>query len=40
MPVDNYLVLYIPNDEENIVTVIRVMYVGRDADAQLKYYTN
>lgn len=35
MPVDNYLVFYIPNHEENIVTVIRVMYGGRDVDRQL-----
>jgi len=35
MPVDNYLVFYIPN-HENIVTVIRVMYGGRDVDRQLK----
>lgn len=39
MPIDNYLVFYIPNHEENIVTVIRVMYAGRDVDTQLKYYT-
>jgi len=36
MPVDNYLVFYIPNHEENIVTVIRVMYGERDVDRQLK----
>jgi toxin ParE1/3/4 len=35
MPVDNYLVFYIPNHNEKIVTVIRVMYGGRDIDAQL-----
>ena len=31
-PVDNYLVFYIPNEETRIVTVIRVMYGGRDID--------
>lgn len=36
MPVDNYLVLYIPQKEEKTVTVIRVMYGRRDIDAQLK----
>ena len=36
MPVDNYLVFYIPQNEEKIVTVIRVMYGRRDIDAQLK----
>ena len=36
MPVDNYLVFYIPRSEEKTVTVIRVMYGRRDIDAQLK----
>lgn len=35
MPVDNYLVFYIPNHDENVVTVIRVMYGGQDVDRQL-----
>ncbi len=35
MPVDNYLVFYIPNQEEVIVTVIRIMYAGMDVDNQL-----
>ena len=35
MPVDNYLVFYIPNKDTGIVTVIRVMYAGRDVDNQL-----
>lgn len=35
MPVDNYLVFYIPDKETKIVTVLRVMYAGRDADRQL-----
>ena len=39
MPVDNYLVFYIPNKDIGIVTVIRVMYVGRDVDNQLNNYT-
>lgn len=39
MPVDNYLVFYIPDKDAGIVTVIRVMYVGRDADSQLKGHT-
>lgn len=30
MPVDNYLVFYIPDREERMVTVLRVMYGGRD----------
>lgn len=35
MPVDNYLVFYIPDHERLVVTVIRVMYRGRDVDSQL-----
>ena len=36
MPVDNYLVFYIPNHDSETVTVMRVMYGGRDIDRQLK----
>ncbi len=39
MPVDNYCVFYIPNEEKAIVTIIRVMYGGRDMETQLKKYT-
>ena len=39
MPVDNYLVFYISNKDTGIVTVIRVMYAGRDVDYQLNNYT-
>ena len=35
MPVDNYLVFYIPNHQEKTVTVFRIMYGGRDVDTQL-----
>lgn len=35
MPIDNYLVFYIPTHEKSIVTVIRVIYGGRDIDSQL-----
>ena len=35
MPVDNYLVFYIPDKKTQTVTVIRVMYGGRDTDKQL-----
>ncbi|MCR5122354.1 MAG: type II toxin-antitoxin system RelE/ParE family toxin [Ruminococcus sp.] len=35
MPVDNYVVLYIPDEESSTVTVIRVMYAGRDIEKQL-----
>ncbi|NLC74769.1 MAG: type II toxin-antitoxin system RelE/ParE family toxin [Clostridiales bacterium] len=39
IPVDNYCVLYIPDEEQALVTVIRVMYGGRDIDMQLKECT-
>jgi toxin ParE1/3/4 len=39
MPVDNYCVLYIPDVEKSVVTIIRVMYGGRDIETQLKMYT-
>lgn len=39
MPVDNYCVLYIPDKEKAVVTIIRVMYGGRDIETQLKKYT-
>ena len=37
MTVDNYLVLYVTNKEERTVTVIRIMYGGRDIDSQLNF---
>lgn len=39
MPVDNYLVFYIRDKDAGIVTVIRVMYAGRDVDSHLKGHT-
>lgn len=39
MPVDNYLVFYILDKAAGLVTVIRVMYEGRDVDTQLKNHT-
>jgi len=38
MPVDNFVVFYIPDKDKAIVTIIRVMYGGRDTDEQLSYY--
>ena len=35
-PVDNYVVLYIPDLEEKIVRIVSVMYSGRDINEQLK----
>lgn len=37
-PVGNYLVLYIPDDTQ-VVTIIRVMYGGRDVNTQLNRFT-
>ena len=39
MPVDHYLVFYIPKHESCIVTVIRILYGGWDTAAQLARYT-
>ena len=36
--VDNYLVLYIPDDDTQVVTIISVMYGGRDVDTQLNRF--
>ena len=36
MPVDNYLVFYIPTHDDSTVTVLRVMYGARDIDKQVK----
>lgn len=32
MPIDNYLVFYIPTHDDHIVTVLRIMYGGRNID--------
>ncbi len=40
MPADHYAVLYIPNEEKAVVTVIRVMYGGRNMEKQLNKYTS
>ena len=34
-----YLVLYIPDGDTQVVTIIHVMYGGRDVDMQLKRFT-
>lgn len=40
LPVDNYLILYIPDHDKKIVTILRVMYARRDIDNQLNLFTN
>ena len=39
LPVDNYVVFYTINSEEKAVTVLRVMYTGRNIDIQLNFHT-
>jgi len=36
MPVDNFIMFYIPKVEDKTVTIIRVLYGGRDIDEQLR----
>lgn len=35
LPVDNYIVFYLPDETDTTVSVIRIMYGGRDIDKQL-----
>lgn len=35
LPIDNYLIFYLPEEPENIVNIIRIMYGGRDVRRQL-----
>lgn len=39
MPVDNYLVFYVVDKKSGIVTIIRVMYAGRNVEKQLSDHT-
>ena len=39
VPVDNYVIFYIPDKDRALVTVIRVMYSGRDINKQLDEFT-
>ncbi len=36
MPVDNYLVFYIPTHDDRKVTVLRIIYGGRNVDRALE----
>ena len=36
MPVDNYIVYYIPNEVTQTITIVRVMYAGRNITEQLE----
>ena len=35
LPVDNYIVFYLPDETDTTVSAIRIMYGGRDIDKQL-----
>ena len=35
LPVDNYVIFYLPDELKNIVAIVRIMYGGRDVDKQL-----
>ena len=39
MPVDNYLVLYIPDEKTSVVTVLRVLYGRRNIEKELNEHT-
>ena len=39
VPVDNYIVFYIPDLEGRKVTILRVMYSGRNIEKQLRVHT-
>ena len=36
--VDNYIVFYLPDVEEQVVTILRVMHSGRNIEEQLSVY--
>ena len=35
LPVDNYLIFYLPDEPATTVSIIRIMYGGRDTEEQL-----
>lgn len=38
LPVDKYVVLYIPDADKKVVTILRVMYSGRNISNELKLH--
>lgn len=38
--VDHYIVFYIPDIQEQVVTILRVMYSGRNIEKQLSTHTD
>lgn len=39
MPVDNYIIFYIPNHYAKVVYIVRILYGGRDIDTQISRFT-
>lgn len=39
MPIDNFCVFYIPDIDRKIVSIVRVMYGGRNMEAELDRYS-
>lgn len=35
MPVDNYVVYYIPNEKTAMIDIIRVLYSGQDRESKM-----
>ncbi len=35
LPVDNYVLFYLPDESKNTIGIIRIMYGGRDIEKQL-----
>ena len=36
VPVDNYLVFYLPNEDDKCISIVRIMYGGRDIKKQIE----
>lgn len=36
LPVDNYIILYLPDEQKEVVSIVRIMYGGRDISKQLE----
>lgn len=36
LPVNNYIILYLPDEEKEVVSIVRIMYGGRDISKQLE----
>ncbi len=36
LPVDNYIIFYLPKDDSNTVNIVRIIYGGRDMKRQIR----